>query len=112
LKKLLFLLAIVIAAGFSACKGPDEQVIRNTITFDSNGGTGTLTPVRAVYGEAMPPLTGAVPYREDFSFTGFWDAPSGGTMYYDANLSPAKESWDKKTNTTLYAQWVLSPEVE
>jgi hypothetical protein len=109
MKKFLFLLALVIAAGFTACKDPDKLFTGNTITFDPNGGLGTLTPVRAVYGEAMPTLTGDAPYREDYSFNGFWDAPSGGTMYYNADLSPAKESWDKKTNTTLYAQWVPTP---
>jgi uncharacterized protein (DUF362 family) len=110
LKKLLFLLALVIAAGFTACKDPDKIFSGYTITFNSNGGTGYLTPVRAVYGEAMPALAGAPPYWDGYSLTGFWDGQTNGTKYYNADLSPAKELWDKKINTTLYAQWVPTPE--
>jgi hypothetical protein len=112
MKKFLFLLALVIAAGLSTCKDPDKLFIGNTITFDPNGGTGILTPVKAVYGEAMPALTGEAPYWDGNFFNGFWDEQTNGIKYYNADLSPRKEPWDKKTNTTLYAQWEPTPEVE
>ena len=75
-----------------------------TISFDANGGIGTLATVTATYTEALPTITTA-PTKEGYVFAGYFDAITGGTKYYNADLSAAKENWDIGTNTTLYAQW-------
>ncbi len=79
-----------------------------TVTLDGNGATtaGTPTSISATYDAAMPTITKA-PVRTGYTFTGYFDATSGGTKYYNANLSSAK-NWDKTENTTLYAQWTIN----
>ncbi|GHV82173.1 hypothetical protein AGMMS49991_07310 [Spirochaetia bacterium] len=109
MKKLSFLLALVIAMGFIACDDsttPDTYVI----SFDANGGTGgPASSVTATSGEALPALAEAnKPQKAGHYFTGYFDAASGGTQYYTNELTSAK-NWDKKENTTLYAQWSLIP---
>jgi len=37
-------------------------------------------------------------------FIGFFDAPEGGTKYYNGDLSSAR-TWDRAADTTLYAQY-------
>jgi hypothetical protein len=96
-----------------------------TITFNPNGGSGgQTTSVTATYGNLMPKLAGQIPTLEApaqplleaawtnddrlawwYYFDGYYDEQTGGTMYYDADLSPVKD-WDKKEDTTLYAQWI------
>jgi len=106
------------------------------ISFNANGGNGGQTAtLTATYGELMPALTEAAPAQEGYTFTGYFDAPTGGTKYYDADLSsvanwdktfdgyfdaqtggtqyynadlsPEKESWDKGADTAvLYARWI------
>jgi uncharacterized repeat protein (TIGR02543 family) len=51
----------------------------------------------------MPTIT-AVPSRTGYIFLGYFDASSGGTKYYNADLSSAR-TWNKTSNTTLYAHW-------
>jgi hypothetical protein len=108
MKKFLFLLAVVISTGFMACEDTNgagnSEAVTCVITFDANGGTGgQTTPLTAAYGEPMPELAGA-PAREGYSFTGYFDAETGGTQYYNADLSSAKD-WDKTEDTILYALW-------
>ena len=74
----------------------------STVTLNANGGTGGTAKVTATYGQAMPSAT--MPTREDYTFNGYFDDASGGTKYYNANGSSAK-NWDKTANTNLYAQW-------
>ncbi|MBO6067149.1 MAG: InlB B-repeat-containing protein, partial [Kiritimatiellae bacterium] len=79
---------------------------QSALTFDANGGTGTMTTGKvAVYDAAMPTSI-ALPTRTGYTFTGFYDAAAGGSKYYNADGSSAK-NWDKDTTsgTTLYAQW-------
>jgi hypothetical protein len=130
--KLVFLSALIISMGFTACdskdsnpgnSNPDDSGDKtHTISFNANGGTGGQTAtVTATVGEPMPALTAAPPvkienvvatydnraytgFNKEFYFDGYFDAPTGGTKYYNADLSSAKD-WDKGKNTTLYARW-------
>ena len=48
------------------------------------------------------------PTMTGYTFAGFFDATSGGTKYYNANLTSA-HVWDKaSTGVTLYAQWTAN----
>ena len=76
-----------------------------TITLNDNGGSGGSGTVTATYLAPMPSVT--PPTRTGYTFIGYFDATSGGTKYYDANGSSAK-NWDKTSNTTLYAQWTIN----
>jgi uncharacterized repeat protein (TIGR02543 family) len=73
-----------------------------TITFDKQSGTGGSASVTATYGSAMPAAT--APARTGYTFTGYWDATSGGNQYY-SNTMTSVRNWDKAVNATLYARW-------
>jgi len=75
-----------------------------TVTLNPNGGTGSTASVSATYGNPMPAAT--APTRSGYTFAGYYDtsATSGGTQYYTSTMSSAR-SWDKTSNTTLYARW-------
>ena len=75
------------------------------IEFDNEGGEGGPSSVTATYAAAMPTIT--PPTRTGYTFNGYFDATSGGTKYYNANGSSAK-NWDKTAATTLYAQWTAN----
>lgn len=78
--------------------------IKSTTTLNNNGGSGVSpTSVTTTYDSAMPAITTA-PTRTGYAFTGFFTATSGGTKYYNADKSSAKNC-DYVANTTLYAQW-------
>ncbi len=106
MKKILLLL-VIAAACFIACEEPNnpaEEIY--TISFDANGGTGGPEDVTVAYGKAMPELVAEdVPAREEYAFTGYFDAESEGTQYYDSELTAAQPVWDKKEDSVLYAQW-------
>lgn len=77
-----------------------------TVELNQEGATTVGTEsVTATYGAAMPNIT--PPTRTGYTFNGYFDATSGGTKYYNANGSSAK-NWDKTSNTTLYAQWTAN----
>ena len=80
------------------------------VTLDPNdGASGNETSVSAVYDFPMPALTdaGDLPTRTNYSFTGYYDAQTGGVQYYDETGASVKD-WDKTNATaTLYAQWEL-----
>ena len=77
-----------------------------TVTFNKNGGTGGTNSVTATKGSAMPTIS-SLPTRAGYTFAGYYSATSGGTKYYNANGTSAK-NWDKDANTTLYAQWTAN----
>ncbi|MBP5091556.1 MAG: InlB B-repeat-containing protein, partial [Bacilli bacterium] len=77
-----------------------------TVTLNKNGGSGGTNSVEATKGSAMPKIT-SLPTRGGYSFAGYYSATSGGTKYYDANGTSAK-NFDKDANTTLYAQWTAN----
>ena len=73
-----------------------------TVTYDGNGGTGTMTDPNNPYGCgcSVPTLLSTFTPPADKAFTG-WNTQSDGTgTYY-----PAGSSFDIAANTTLYAQW-------
>lgn len=74
------------------------------VTLNQQSGSGGSSSVQATYGSAMPSAT--MPTRTGYTFNGYFDATSGGTKYYNANGSSAK-NWDKTAAATLYAQWEL-----
>jgi uncharacterized repeat protein (TIGR02543 family) len=111
MKKLLFLLALVIAVGFTSCEDLNKPGLERTytITFDVNAADGTGGPgaVTVKIGESLPTLDlSNKPKNKTKFFTGYYDAKTGGTMYYDSNLAAAVEMWNITENTTLYARWV------
>lgn len=78
-----------------------------TVSFNTNGGSGTITSVTATYDAAMPTKAGNLPTKTGYDFGGFYDDEDcTGTKYYNADGSSA-QNWDKNTtsNTTLYAKW-------
>ncbi|MCL2154946.1 MAG: InlB B-repeat-containing protein, partial [Leptospirales bacterium] len=83
-----------------------------TVTFDTDsGGSGGPTSIGVTYGNPMPDIsTQPAPTRAGYYFGGYYDAQTGGTMYYAADMTSVKMSWDKTSNTTLYARWTLIPE--
>ena len=75
-----------------------------TVSFDYNNGTGNTNSVIATYDSAMPTISG-IPTRIGYIFTGYYDSANNGTKYYNADLTSAR-TWDKTSNTKLYAHWV------
>lgn len=78
----------------------------HTVTLNANGGSGGTSSVTATYGSAMPSAT--MPTRDGYTFAGYYDtsATSGGTQYYTAAGASAR-TWNKTSNTTLYARWTV-----
>ena len=86
-----------------------------TVSFSPNGGTGGQSAnVTATYGSAMPTISTTAPTKAGYTFQGYYDtsAATGGTKYYNADMSSAR-TWNKTESTTLYARWVddISPVV-
>jgi hypothetical protein len=50
----------------------------------------------------MPSLSR--PIRANHTFVGYFDKPSGGTRYYNADMTSARR-WDIDKDVVLYAQW-------
>ena len=74
-----------------------QWIIAYTVTFDPNGGTGTMGTETG----ALPFALAAIAYtRAGFTFTGWNTAPDGsGTAYANG------ATYDTSANVTLYAQW-------
>jgi len=110
MKKLLFLLVLLVPVGFIACEFFLES--RDfKITFDANGGTGGPTSVTATHSKPMPTLSAHAPVRTGYFFIGYYDtdAQTGGTRYYFSDLTSITD-WDKKHAATLYARWLPTTE--
>ena len=87
-----------------------------TVTLNPNDDSSEPFPtVTATFDAAMPTmLDGAeeptealpIPTRTGYVFSGYYDAESEGTQYYNTDGTSAENvTWDKAENTTLYAQW-------
>ncbi len=76
-----------------------------TVTLNRNGGSGGTASVTATYGAAMPSIT--KPSRTGYTFTGYFDATSGGNQYYNASGGSTK-AWNKNGGATLYARWTAN----
>ena len=81
----------------------------SALTFNVNGGSGTMTTGKVATYDADMPTGITLPTRTGYTFTGFYDAASGGTKYYNADGTSAR-TWNKNTTsgTTLYAQWTVN----
>ncbi|MBQ9329541.1 MAG: InlB B-repeat-containing protein [Oscillibacter sp.] len=79
-----------------------EVVTEKTVTFDANGGAGTMSPQPVGYNKATT-LAANTPTRDGYAFAGWNTAANGsGTAYADgANITT-------KEDVTLYAQWTAN----
>ena len=72
-----------------------------TVTYEANGGNGTMTDGSSPYTEGSPVTVLANSFnRFGYTFTGFNTAPDGSGTPYSAG-----GSFNIGANTTLYAQW-------
>ena len=76
-----------------------------TVTFDQQGGNGGTTSATATFDANMPAAT--MPTRTGYTFQGYYDATSGGTLYYNADGTSAR-TWNKTAAATLYARWTIN----
>ncbi|MBQ7637794.1 MAG: InlB B-repeat-containing protein [Clostridia bacterium] len=87
------------------------QINSNTVTLNPLGGTGGTASVSATYGSAMPSAT--MPTKDGYNFDGYYDTYNSstgvvsGTQYYTAAGASAR-TWNKTSDTTLYAKWSLA----
>ena len=75
---------------------PNNDTLNATVTVN----TGSAMPTTNTSGQTLTP-----PTREGYIFNGYYDARTGGTKYYSANMTSA-HTWDKGTDSALYAQWL------
>lgn len=80
-------------------KGDTTEV---TITYDVNGGTGTMEAQTVISGEAVT-LTANAFTREGYKFTGWNTAADGSGTSYEDSASVTLDA-----DTTLYAQWTAN----
>lgn len=100
MKRSLFLLfAIVSVAGMIAFSGCDTNATTYTVTFDANGGEGTMDT--QLFTEDYEKALSANKFtREGYSFAGWNTMPDGtGTAYTD------QQKIKVDADMTLYAQW-------
>ena len=77
------------------------------VTLHGNGGSApNPTTVTATPGAAMPTLVaGQIPTRTGYTFTGYFNAATGGTKYYNDDGSSAANYPTADGPADLYAQW-------
>ena len=88
--------------------------ITSTVSFNANGGSGGQSAnVTATYDAAMPTIDTTKPTLTGYEFMGWYDNATytSGTQYYTAAGASAR-TWDKTSNTTLYAGWKLQGGIE
>lgn len=91
----------------SAYKKPQLYKKAYTVTYDANGGTGTMTDSNSPYfgGSTVTTMTNSFE-NSGYVFTG-WNtsADGGGTSYSEGT------TFTINANTTLYAQWTIASKV-
>ena len=95
----------------STAPEPEPEVVKYTVTYNANGGTGTIEPVEVVAGESItvddgsgltPPANDEA-LGGDLAFAGWAKTSSAQSATVVSPFTPDK-------NTTLYAVWtVVSP---
>jgi len=100
----LMIFTIVTLAGMlviSGCNRPETY----TVTFNPNGGTGTMAAQTFTEGEAQTLMSNTFTY-EGYTFTG-WNTVQDGssTSYTDGQTITAT------ADMTLYAQWKVVPQI-
>lgn len=85
---------------------PEPEVIKYTVTYNANGGTGTIEPVEVVAGESITVDDGSgltPPEHEtpefSYEFAGWAKTSSAQSATVVSPFTPDKD-------TTLYAVWV------
>ncbi|BBI31186.1 NHL domain-containing protein [Cohnella abietis] len=74
-----------------------------TVILNDNGGSDGSGSVNATYDQPMP--TVQKPSKAGHAFVGYFDQLTGGTKYYNSDMSSAR-NWDKTaSNVTLFASW-------
>ena len=75
------------------------------ITFDMNGGLGSISKIEVEYDAQLPNVLN-IPKRSEYIFKGFFDNKdyTKGKQYYNENGESVK-NFDKVNNTILYAGW-------
>lgn len=73
-----------------------------TVTLDPQGGWTTMPSV-TFNGTSMPDV--AIPYRDYYTFNGYYDQANGAGTQYFTSAGIAARSWDKGADATLYASW-------
>ena len=92
-----------------ACGGGSSK--KYAVQFSSNGGSGGPIGIQVTYGKPLPDLSEeSLPTNAGLHFAGYYDAQTGGEIYYANDLTPAKGKWDKKEHGVLYARWTSTPE--
>ena len=84
------------------------NLYQNSSTSDNN----INATISAIYGQPMPQYDTSdnrlvKPTLSGYTFAGYFDARSGGSKYYNANMTSTK-NWDKTSATPLYAHWTGS----
>lgn len=75
-----------------------------TVILNKDGGYGGTSTVYVEYGDSMPYAT--APTKSGYEFGGYYTSRNGiGTQYYTTSMSSAR-TWNKSSNTTLYAYWI------
>ncbi len=86
--------------GNATAVNPDTGTLGATVTYYPQNGDSTFT-ADATVGADMP--TVSMPTRTGYTFTGWYNAASGGNQYYNANnVSEKKMTY---YDIALYAQW-------
>ena len=76
------------------------------ITFAPTLGSTAYTKADVVFGQVPTALTEEqLPTCEGYTFTGYFDATTGGTKYFNRDGSAVDEPYAVPDNITLYAQW-------
>lgn len=75
-----------------------------TLTLDADGGKGGTSTMVTYDSPYSVGLT--APTKIGFVFQGYYtEKNGGGTPYFDQNMVPKKDRWDRLGGTTLYAKW-------
>lgn len=104
--------SVISSSGYSGTNNSSNSSYNNsttssktyTITLSKQGGSGGTSSVSVKRGDSMPYAT--APTKSGYTFGGYYSSTNGsGTKYYDSNMRSVR-TWDKSSNTTLYAYWI------
>lgn len=95
---ILLLLCLALTCVFVACKKP-EVIVTSTVTFDSNGATGTIEAIQGQSGTKVN-LPRCTLTRDGYEFLGWSETANGSVKYTDK----AKYTFGD-SDVTLYAVW-------
>ena len=90
---------------------PIKSIISFSAASDVQASGGMLgKTVQATYGTVLPNLTDKTAPKSKITgnvFTGYYDAKTGGTQYYDANGNPMINIYKGMDDIDLYAQFTM-----